>query len=425
MAIQDGHVFISYVHEDLPYVNRLQNALGAAGIPVWRDTNELLPGDDWRAKIRSAITDEALIVIACFSSRSLDRTRSHQLEELSFAVDEVRKRNPDVPWLIPARFDECRIPDYNIGHGRLLSDLQRADLYGDKLEEQTTQLIRACRESLNRQRRRLETVDKVPRDRIVQTAPRIIAAQSANTRGRRLRDSWRPAERLRYGARRSKAFWGKNIRGGRALMLLASPHAKLLAGFDIYEESYPSSLASAVYSHAAFELATYFTRLNVDAEVSYLTSSQPDQQPRNIVVLGAEALGSDPRDRIRLPPSAFSYDKTLLISLYDHVRDIKYVPEFRDGRCVMDYGTVTRMRNPFALQHSLIMIGSTCGFGTWGGVRLLSDKRFLRICASFEGSQTEDSSGIECLYATYVYNGVPELTRPLDIREINDPRIGK
>ncbi len=43
-----GHVFISYVREDSDHVDRLQRALQAAGIPVWRDTADLWPGEDWR-----------------------------------------------------------------------------------------------------------------------------------------------------------------------------------------------------------------------------------------------------------------------------------------------------------------------------------------------------------------------------------------
>lgn len=62
-----GHVFISYVREDADRVGQLQRALQVAGIPVWRDTADLWPGEDWQAKIRSAITDNALVFIACFS----------------------------------------------------------------------------------------------------------------------------------------------------------------------------------------------------------------------------------------------------------------------------------------------------------------------------------------------------------------------
>jgi hypothetical protein len=70
-----GHAFISYVHEDAEQVDHLQTTLQAAGVRVWRDTEDLWPGEDWRAKIRAAITDDALVFIACFSSRSACQCR--------------------------------------------------------------------------------------------------------------------------------------------------------------------------------------------------------------------------------------------------------------------------------------------------------------------------------------------------------------
>ncbi|KAA9380836.1 TIR domain-containing protein [Microbispora cellulosiformans] len=36
-----GHAFISYIREDKDRVDRLQDILAAAGIRVWRDTEEL------------------------------------------------------------------------------------------------------------------------------------------------------------------------------------------------------------------------------------------------------------------------------------------------------------------------------------------------------------------------------------------------
>lgn len=125
------HAFISYVREDARQADHLQAALEAAGIPVWRDTTDLWPGEDWRVKIRRAITDDALIFIACFSKNSLARARSYQNEELILAIEELRLRRPDVPWIIPVRFDDCDIPDLDIGRNRTLNALQRADLFGE------------------------------------------------------------------------------------------------------------------------------------------------------------------------------------------------------------------------------------------------------------------------------------------------------
>ena len=75
MEIPKGHAFISYVREDSRHVDRLQLYLEAAGVAVWRDTGDLGPGVDLRARIRHAITDNALVFIACFSRESTARAK--------------------------------------------------------------------------------------------------------------------------------------------------------------------------------------------------------------------------------------------------------------------------------------------------------------------------------------------------------------
>jgi hypothetical protein len=56
-----------------------------------------MAGEDWRAKIRSAITDDALVFLACFSRKGLARKKTYQNEELALAIDQMRLRRPDQP----------------------------------------------------------------------------------------------------------------------------------------------------------------------------------------------------------------------------------------------------------------------------------------------------------------------------------------
>ena len=82
-----GHVFISYVREDSDRVDQLQRTLQAAGISAWRDTADLWPGEDWRAKIRRAISDNAFVFIACFSKSSHARSRSSRTRSLFWPLN--------------------------------------------------------------------------------------------------------------------------------------------------------------------------------------------------------------------------------------------------------------------------------------------------------------------------------------------------
>ena len=108
---------------------------------MWRDTADLWPGENWRVKIRDAITHDALVFIACFSSRSVARQKSYQNEELLLAIEQLRLRRPDDPWLIPVRFDDCDVPDLELGAGHALASIQRADLFGPSRDQAAERLV--------------------------------------------------------------------------------------------------------------------------------------------------------------------------------------------------------------------------------------------------------------------------------------------
>jgi hypothetical protein len=146
--VQAGHAFISYVREDSGEVEVLQRMLEAAGVPVWRDTANLWPGEDWRAKIRDAITQDALVFIACFSKQSAARKKNYQYEELLLAIDQFRLRRPDDVWLIPVRFDNCIVPDLGLGAGRTLASIQRVDLFGRNRDMAMGRLVAAVQRLL-------------------------------------------------------------------------------------------------------------------------------------------------------------------------------------------------------------------------------------------------------------------------------------
>jgi len=142
MATGDAnHVFVSYVREDADKVDNLCDFLTSAQIPYWRDRTSLAPGDAWKTKIREAIQDGSLIFLACFSEQSRTKVKSHMNEELTIAVDEFRKFSPGHTWLIPVRFDDGPIPGWELGAGRMLSDLNYVDLFGPKYVSQATALV--------------------------------------------------------------------------------------------------------------------------------------------------------------------------------------------------------------------------------------------------------------------------------------------
>jgi TIR domain len=145
-----GHAFISYTREDKDEVDRLQRTLDAAGIPIWRDIRDLQPGQDWKLTIGRAISDDALAFVACFSAASVGKLKSYQNDELRLAIDQFRQMPPGHLWLIPVRFDDCDIPDFDLGGGRTLASIQRADLFGETRADHTARLVRTILQILGR-----------------------------------------------------------------------------------------------------------------------------------------------------------------------------------------------------------------------------------------------------------------------------------
>jgi hypothetical protein len=143
-----GVAFVSYVREDRRRVDRLEEFLKANGVPVWRDTHDLRPGEDWHAKIREAITADSLAFVACFSKNSETRQKTYQRDELLLAIEQFRMRPPERPYILPIRFDDCAIPDLDIGAGRTLNSLHHVDLFGRQWQASAERLLEGIRHVL-------------------------------------------------------------------------------------------------------------------------------------------------------------------------------------------------------------------------------------------------------------------------------------
>lgn len=79
------------------------------------------------------------------SGDSIARAKSYQNEELALAIEQLRMRVPEQPWLIPVRFDDCQIPDRDIGGGRTLNSIQRVDLFGTDFDNRAARLVAQIR----------------------------------------------------------------------------------------------------------------------------------------------------------------------------------------------------------------------------------------------------------------------------------------
>lgn len=103
------HVFICHASEDKPLVRELYNRLTQDGIDAWLDEEKLLPGQDWQLEISKAVKNSEVILVV-LSSQSVKKAGYVQ-KEIKLALDVSREKPEGTIYLIPARLDDCAVPD--------------------------------------------------------------------------------------------------------------------------------------------------------------------------------------------------------------------------------------------------------------------------------------------------------------------------
>ncbi|HPP61894.1 MAG TPA: toll/interleukin-1 receptor domain-containing protein [Anaerolineales bacterium] len=102
-------VFLCHAEEDKPKVRRLYRFLVSNGFDAWLDEQNLLPGQEWRVEIPKVV-HEADVVVVCISSVSA-RKEGFVQAEINFALDKAKEKPEGKIYIIPAKLEECVIPD--------------------------------------------------------------------------------------------------------------------------------------------------------------------------------------------------------------------------------------------------------------------------------------------------------------------------
>jgi TolB-like protein/tetratricopeptide (TPR) repeat protein len=106
-------VFLSYASQDAAAVERIAEALRAAGVEVWFDRNELVGGDAWDAKIRKQIAECALFV-PVISAATQTRHEGYFRLEWRLAAQRTHMMSEKVAFLLPVVIDATRDADADV-----------------------------------------------------------------------------------------------------------------------------------------------------------------------------------------------------------------------------------------------------------------------------------------------------------------------
>ncbi len=116
-------IFISYAREDSEVAKRIYGDLMGAGYDPWLDSEQLVPGENWKLSIGKALRQSEL-VLALLSHRSLNK-RGFVQREVKQALALLEEIPGDQIFVIPVRLEEC-VPS-NV----MLAELHWIDLFPD------------------------------------------------------------------------------------------------------------------------------------------------------------------------------------------------------------------------------------------------------------------------------------------------------
>jgi hypothetical protein len=103
-------VFISYPRANIALARKIVGELDQAGIDVWFDEREILPGDNWAGKIAKAL-DESNAMVVLLTPDGIRRP-GHVRSELNFALGKKSFSGRLIPVLVgsPENFPHDSIP---------------------------------------------------------------------------------------------------------------------------------------------------------------------------------------------------------------------------------------------------------------------------------------------------------------------------
>lgn len=102
-------IFLCHSSEDKPAVQALYARLIADGFDVWLDSENLLPGQDWKSEIPKVVRNSDIVVILI--SKTLLTKEGYIQKEIRVALDAAEEKPEGTIFIIPAKIEECDFPE--------------------------------------------------------------------------------------------------------------------------------------------------------------------------------------------------------------------------------------------------------------------------------------------------------------------------
>jgi CheY-like chemotaxis protein len=130
-------IFLSYAGADEERVKNVHERLSAADFTPWMAARDIRFGEDWEYAVRQAISTSDFFIV-CLTKNS--NKRGYLQDEIEQALNIWRRMFQSDIYVIPARLEECPVPER-------LTNFHRADLF---LPREWERLIDSLQEGMRR-----------------------------------------------------------------------------------------------------------------------------------------------------------------------------------------------------------------------------------------------------------------------------------
>ncbi len=118
--LKQPQIFLCHASEDKPEVLKIYERLKSEGFKPWLDEKDIGAGKEWRKEIPKAMKESDFVLI--FFSKTSVRKRGYVQKEFKLALKTLEEIPEDQIYIIPARLDDCIIPES-------FTHLQRVDIF--------------------------------------------------------------------------------------------------------------------------------------------------------------------------------------------------------------------------------------------------------------------------------------------------------
>lgn len=119
-----GRIFISYSHQDYPFVQSVSTSSNGPEDIIWLDRKVIEPGDEWRDKIHKALKKSYCLI---FFASTTSVKSPEVIREVDYAI-HLRKR------VIPVLIEKCELP-YQVSNLHYINLINRDQQEMDVFKE--------------------------------------------------------------------------------------------------------------------------------------------------------------------------------------------------------------------------------------------------------------------------------------------------